>query len=148
MDLLSTPGASACALWPGRRFQDTADQRLIYQLGFQLRAAGCDSCWEAAEMHHTALNFLLRKVQAEIRQPQHELKAGVTPRCKCSFKNTKNASDSFRRRRNPYFLWKRVPPLCCITVCFLNFAKVTVVGDKSLFKPGLSRQVSNPSGRL
>lgn len=46
---------------------------LIYQLGFQLMAAGCDACWKAVEMHCTALRFLLRKVRAEIQQPQPQL---------------------------------------------------------------------------
>lgn len=73
------------------------------------------------------------------------------PGCNVS---AKNAFDDFRRQRNSYFLWKFVPALLFHhSVCFLNFARVTTIDDKNLFKPvatcaTLSLQVSSLSERM
>lgn len=49
--------------------------------------------------------------------------------------SAKNASDDFRRQRSPCFLWKLAPDvLFHHSVCFLNFAKVTIIDDKNQLK--------------
>lgn len=97
VDLLSTPVASACTPRPGGIFQDTAHLHSIFrpslrgQIGFQLMAVGCSAFWKAVEMHRTALYLLIRKVQAEISQPQSEFKSGIPPWCRCSLPGVKTA---------------------------------------------------------